>query len=247
MNVLIIENGTEERALLKKQLSLLGHEVTDCGDAETALDLYQQTAFSLIIIALELSGMNGLEFCHTIQAFPQRAKTFIIASTGRERPEDIQLALEAGANDYLVTPISMSQLQARLLVVEQQLRELTEYYQARRDQIQAARQHELEGPREIISSPQPPKAEAAEVKGFEEGLKKLEEAEEDEGFFTVKLDPMPLSDALEICEKYFLHDMLVKNDWDKAKTAELLDIPLRILLRKMKKYDVFPRAFLQTH
>jgi CheY-like chemotaxis protein len=246
MNVLEVEQGVEERALLKKQLSLLGHEVTDCADAETALEIYQQAEFSLIIVALDLSGMNGLEFCHKIQAFPRRAKTFILVSTGRERPEEIQLALEAGANDYLVTPTSPSQLQVRLLVVEQQLKELTEYYQAR-EQIQHIGWHA-----EDLSHKIPPLSGSVEIEldavnPDQEEQEAVEEPSEEEGFFTIKLEPTTLNNALEICEKYFLHDMLVANDWDKAKTADLLDIPLRILLRKMKKYDVFPRAFLQKH
>ncbi len=240
MNILLVEHGAEERALLKKQLLLLGHKVADCEDAETALELYQQVDFSLIIIALELAGMNGLEFCYKIQAFPQRAKTFILASTGHERPEEIQLALEAGANDYLLTPTSSARLQIRLLVVEQQLRELTEYYQTRRGQFQPSEQHDEEHSQDVTSA-----AGLLELSPNEITLEMDETAEDRGDFFTIKLEPTTLSHALEVCEKYFLHDMLVTNDWDKAKTAESLDIPLRILLRKMKKHNVFPREFLQ--
>ncbi len=232
MKILIIEDAREERQLLKKQLSLLGHEVTDCADAESALELYQRSDVPVILVDLDLSGINGLEFCHRIQALPQRAKSIIIVTIGRERIEEVQLALEAGANDYLITPISFARLQARFLVFEQQLREISEYYQAREKLERLG-----EGP--AAHFPElPPEREVQKEEPEEEA------AAEDDTVFSQ--EPTSLALALGAFEKHFLRQILIHNGWDKQKTAEQLDIPLRILLRKMKKHDVFPREHLRT-
>lgn len=232
MDILVVEDAHEERQLLKKQLSLLGHEVTDCADADIALELCRGANFPVILVELELSGMNGLEFCHRVQALPQRAKSIIVLTLGRERSEDIQLALEAGANDYLITPTSFAQLQARFLVFEQQLREISEYYQAREKLEQLG-----EGP--VVHFPEMPPVENIPPEGEAENDA---EPEDDTAFYQ---EPTSMALALEAYEKHFLRQMLTHNDWDKQKTAEQLDIPLRILLRKMKKFDVFPREFSQ--
>lgn len=230
MEILVIEDALEERVLLKKQLSLLGHEVTEVADAEIALELCHGGDFPVILVNLDLStGMNGLEFCHRIQSVPQRAKSLVIVSLGRERLEDVQLALEAGANDYLITPTSFARLQARFLVFEQQLREVSEYYQAREKLEQLG-----EGPAPHFPEPPP---EIKDAEGFTG-----EEVEDDTGF---QQEPTTLASALEAYEKHFLAQVLLHNDWDKQKSADMLDIPLRILLRKMKKHDVFPREFSQ--
>ena len=238
MNILIIEDALEERQLLKKQLSLLGHEVTDCADPEIALELCQGAEFPVILVDFDLSsGMNGLEFCHRIQSLPQRAKSIIIVTIGRERSEDIQLALEAGANDYLITPISFARLQARFLVFEQQLREISEYYQAREKLERLGEGPAAHFPELPAAEEQPPEIE---------DVNQIAEADaepEDETAF--HQDPTTLALALEAYEKHFLAQVLDHNDWDKQKAADMLDIPLRILLRKMKKYDVFPREHLR--
>jgi DNA-binding NtrC family response regulator len=238
MKILVIEEALEERQLLKKQLSLLGHTVTECADAETALELYQRSDFPVVMVDLDLSGMNGLEFCHRVQALPQRAKSVIIVTIGRERSEDVQLALEAGANDYLITPISFARLQARFLVFEQQLREISEYYQTREKLERLG-----EGP--ATHFPELPPAGKAQLSEAEEQDEDVEEAEADDDTAFYQ-EPTSLTLALEAFEKHFLRQVLTHNGWDKQKTAEQLDIPLRILLRKMKKHDVFPREHLHS-
>ena len=238
MNVLLIEDSFEERVLLKKQLSLLGHEVTDCADAESALELYQHTEFPVILVDLDLPGLNGLEFCHRIQSLPQRSKSIIIVTIGRERLEDVQLALEAGANDYLITPINFARLQARFLVFEQQLREISEYYQTREKLEQLGG-----GPSAYFPELEPVEELSPEIEGPENIAEEEAEAEQDNTAF--HQDPTTLTLALEAYEKHFLAQVLAHNDWDKQKAADMLDIPLRIVLRKMKKYDVFPREFSQ--
>ena len=239
MNILVIEDALEERQLLKKQLSLLGHEVTDCADAEIALELCQGADFPVILVDLDLSsGMNGLEFCHRIQALPQRSKSIIIVMIGRERIEEVQLALEAGANDYLITPLSFARLQARFLVFEQQLREISEYYQAREKLERLS-----EGPATYFPEPQlVDEVPLPEMETQDDTPEEKAEAENDTAFYP---EPMSLAQAQEAFERHFLNQMLAHKDWDKQKTAEVLDIPLRILLRKMKKFDVFPRDHLR--
>ncbi len=95
-----------------------------CEDAEIALDLYQQTFIPLILLDLALPGMDGFEFTRRIRALPQGDLTMILVITAFDRRKDIMLALDAGADDYLVKPVSVDQLQVRLTILERRLESL---------------------------------------------------------------------------------------------------------------------------
>ncbi len=124
MNILIVEDTPKERDLYEEQFASLGHEVTLCADANTALTTCQQTFFSLIVLDLGLPDMDGVELCRCIRELPQGEQCMILVVTGRDNPDDLHNALEAGANDYLSKPVSLGQLKVRLFIIEQQLQHL---------------------------------------------------------------------------------------------------------------------------
>ncbi len=92
--------------LLEEQIGDYGHEVTACETAISALEAYQQTFYPLIVTDLGLPGMDGLELCHRIRSLPQGEQSMILVVTARDTPEDLQAVLDAGADDYLIKPVS---------------------------------------------------------------------------------------------------------------------------------------------
>jgi PAS domain S-box-containing protein len=122
MKTLFVEDDAIARFTFKKHMRSLGHEVTACVDAKTALEAYQQTFYPLIVVDLGLPGMDGLELCRRIRALPQGDRSMILVITAWERPEDVQAALDAGADDYLIKPVNLQQLQVRLTILVQRKR-----------------------------------------------------------------------------------------------------------------------------
>jgi len=129
MQILIVEDNFAERSLFEGQIPSLGHEVTACANAETALETYQHTFYPLIIVDLGLPEMDGLELCRRISALPQGGRSMVLVITGRDELEDLQAALDAGADDYLTKPVSVETLQVRLTIITQQFRNCVRHKQ----------------------------------------------------------------------------------------------------------------------
>ncbi len=130
MKILVVEDNPITRRLFEKLLQTLGYEVTICETGETALEIYQQTFYPVIALDLGLPGMNGFEFSRRIRSLPQGEHTMILVITAYDDLANLQAALEAGANDYLIKPIEIKLLQVRLAILERQLHNLTQRKQA---------------------------------------------------------------------------------------------------------------------
>jgi len=124
MKTLIVEDNEITRLVFENQIQSLGYDVSACADAETALEAYRQAFYPLIILDLGLPGMDGFEFCRQIRALPQKDHSMILVITAYDRPEDLREALDAGADDYLIKPVSMELLRMRLTIIERQFRNL---------------------------------------------------------------------------------------------------------------------------
>ena len=91
-----------------------GHEVEAVGDGESALAAAGQQPFDLLVLDLMLPGVSGIEVCRRLRggsAIP------ILMLTARDSEVDRVLGLEAGADDYVTKPFSMSELLARVRAI----------------------------------------------------------------------------------------------------------------------------------
>jgi len=129
MRVLLVEDDRSTRRFIKIILEKLGYETTECENAEDAWEAYQQEFHSLAILDWMLPGMSGVELCRQIRAMPQSEKTVIIMSTSQAELTDVEIALKAGADDYIVKPVDITQMKIRLFIAEQRIG-------ARKDQLQ---------------------------------------------------------------------------------------------------------------
>ncbi len=130
MKTLLIEDNPQEGQLFEEQLRLLGHNVTSCLQACDALNALKKSVYPLIILDLGLPDMDGLDLCRRIRALPQSHLCMILVITGRDEPEDLQAALDAGADDYLIKPFSLELFKMRLKIFERQLQHLIRRNQA---------------------------------------------------------------------------------------------------------------------
>jgi DNA-binding response OmpR family regulator len=89
-----------------------GFQVSIAQDGIEGLDAQKSGCYDLIILDLNLPGMDGLAVCRALRS--QSDDTPIIMLTCRDSEQDIVLGLELGADDYLTKPFSLPELSARI-------------------------------------------------------------------------------------------------------------------------------------
>jgi DNA-binding response OmpR family regulator len=110
--ILIVEDDQQVATWVVRLLAEAGH-VADMADRmETAHRLAIATAYSLAIVDLELPDQSGIALVHALRRAGQTMP--IIIMTGRAEDAAIVAGLDAGADDYLVKPVSDSVLRARV-------------------------------------------------------------------------------------------------------------------------------------
>jgi two-component system cell cycle sensor histidine kinase/response regulator CckA len=119
--VLIAEDDVVTRHTLVRILEGLGHQVIACGDGDEAWQAFQAKAPPILILDWVMPGKDGLELCRAIRADCLGCAVQILMLTGRGDVTDVDEALAAGADDYLVKPIDVAQLKIRLQVAAHRL------------------------------------------------------------------------------------------------------------------------------
>lgn len=112
MRILVIEDEAQLRTQVQQQLQADGYTVDVSGDGKEGL--YQASEYPLdaAIIDLGLPGLSGIEVIKQLRA--QGKNLPILILTARGSWQDKVQGLEAGADDYLVKPFQMEELQARI-------------------------------------------------------------------------------------------------------------------------------------
>lgn len=127
---LLVEDDPSMRRLLENILQARNFEVTACQDGKSAWDIFQKASFPLVILDLNLPGLDGLQICKNIRAEPHGLYSVILVVTARDKPEDLQAVLDAGADDYLPKPIDLKLLKIRLAIAERRVRDRTALFWA---------------------------------------------------------------------------------------------------------------------
>jgi two-component system response regulator MprA len=109
--VLVVEDDQDLAHALQSELSHAGHDVRAVGDGPAALRLEAEWKPDLVVLDLGLPTLDGLEVCRRLRA---GSLAPILILTARDAVPDRIRGLDAGADDYLVKPFSLDELQARV-------------------------------------------------------------------------------------------------------------------------------------
>jgi DNA-binding response OmpR family regulator len=112
--VIIIEDEQRIRELAAKALAANGHDVRTSATAMDGLHAVVGTSPDLVILDLGLPDLDGMELLKMIRAV---SDVPVIVATARGEEPDIVLSLDNGADDHLVKPFSVEQLEARVRAV----------------------------------------------------------------------------------------------------------------------------------
>ena len=112
MKVLVVDDDRAVREALRRALELAGYEVQLVEDGEAALDRIAQSVPDAVVLDVGLPGIDGLEVCRRVRLLGSRVPILIL--TARDAVEDRIDGLDVGADDYMVKPFDVGELQARL-------------------------------------------------------------------------------------------------------------------------------------
>ena len=120
MQILIVDDDTSARKVLAGQLAQLGHHVRTAASADEAICSYQRLGADVIITDWKMPGTDGLALCRRLRETRSDASPYpyIILLTAHDGPDCFLRGMEAGADDYLVKPLDIRHLQARLIAAE---------------------------------------------------------------------------------------------------------------------------------
>ncbi|MBT8063235.1 MAG: response regulator transcription factor [Gammaproteobacteria bacterium] len=113
MRILIIEDNPDIAANMGDYLEEKGHTLDFAGDGITGLHLAVVNDFDAIVLDLALPGIDGLEVCRKIRNEAGK-DTPILMLTARDTLEDKLKGFETGADDYLVKPFALQEVEVRL-------------------------------------------------------------------------------------------------------------------------------------
>ncbi len=113
MRILVIEDHRDIAANIGDFLEDQGNEVDFAADGITGLHLAVSQDFDIIILDLNLPGMDGLEVCRRLRQDAQK-NTPVLMLTARDTLDQKLAGFDSGADDYLVKPFALQELGARL-------------------------------------------------------------------------------------------------------------------------------------
>lgn len=113
VSLLLIEDNEDILANLYAYLEPLGYELDCARHGRAGLDMAAQGSFDCIVLDVMLPGLDGVSLCRKLRE-EHRSAVPVLMLTARDTVADRVRGLEAGADDYLVKPFALKELEARI-------------------------------------------------------------------------------------------------------------------------------------
>ena len=112
--ILVVEDQEDNRRILRDLLSSRGYHIIEVTDGLAGVEAARREQVDLILMDIQLPGIDGYEATRRIKSEPGLAGVTIIAVTSYALSGDRQKALEAGCDDYVAKPYSPRDLLAKI-------------------------------------------------------------------------------------------------------------------------------------
>ena len=109
--ILVVDDDPQIRRVMRATLSGQHYEVFEARNGEDALERFRQEMPDLVLLDMNMPGMDGLETCRLLRV---GSEVPIIILTVRNTERDKVAALDSGADDYVTKPFGMEELLARI-------------------------------------------------------------------------------------------------------------------------------------
>lgn len=123
MKVLIVDDTNTDRLLLKLHLSKLGYKTIEASNGQEAIDQFVANSqdLDLILMDVQMPNLNGFDAVRSIRKIQEQQKQEwlpVIFLSASAEDDDIEGAILAGGDDYLMKPISQKVLSAKMLAMQ---------------------------------------------------------------------------------------------------------------------------------
>ena len=118
MKILVVDDSPTIRAALKGLLDRMGHSVVEAEDGEKAVRLYKADRPGLVLIDVVMPVMDGYDAARRMRDSLPEEWVPIIFLSSKEADQDLDRAIEAGGDDYLVKPVSFVVLNAKIRALQ---------------------------------------------------------------------------------------------------------------------------------
>ena len=108
--ILVVEDNPDNMYVMDRILTHSGYTVAQATRAEDALKLARGSGFDLILMDMQMPGLDGYSAVRALRVLPTARDVPIIAVTANSMPGDRQRSLDAGCNDYMAKPINTRDL-----------------------------------------------------------------------------------------------------------------------------------------
>jgi two-component system chemotaxis response regulator CheY len=115
MQALVIDDSRAVRLLIGDILRQRGFEVATASDGQEGLErLRENPDIRLVLVDWNMPVMDGLEFIHAVRKVPAWDEVWLVMVTTETESEQVQRAISAGANEYVMKPFTAEVLVAKL-------------------------------------------------------------------------------------------------------------------------------------
>lgn len=114
--VLVADDDPVARLLVVAVLTELGYETLVARDGGEAWRLYEDERPALVVLDVDMPIVDGLEVCRRIREEDGGRDVFVLFLAGRDRPDEFERLLDAGADEFIAKPTTAEDLRARLMV-----------------------------------------------------------------------------------------------------------------------------------
>lgn len=122
--VLVVEDNREIAEVIGEFLRSAGYDFEMASDGITGLHLAVTKTYDVIVLDVMLPGMDGLQLCRKLRGDAKNS-TPLLMLTARDTLDEKLQGLEAGADDYMVKPFELRELEARLRALLRRSRRLS--------------------------------------------------------------------------------------------------------------------------
>lgn len=112
MKILLVEDEPQLVSIIQRNLTAEGHQVSVAMDGVTGLKMGLDMDFQLVILDVMLPGINGVEICRQLRQAGKMVSILMLTALGTT--ENVVTGLDSGADDYMVKPFNLDELNARV-------------------------------------------------------------------------------------------------------------------------------------